>query len=140
MYAHQVIEDIKKTSNAVQDLEKFPWPLPDKCANLLISTHVLEHINPHGGVFLKFMDEAWRLLKPGGRFVIVVPYAGSPGFWQDPTHCNGITEATWGYFDPEDMSNFYSIYKPKPWKIINSAWSPMGNLETVLEKQNEKKV
>lgn len=125
----------------VQDLEKFPWPLPDNCASLAVSSHVIEHINPARGIFLQFMDEVWRILKPGGRFVIAVPYAGSQGYWQDPTHCNGCNEVTWAYFDPMDLSGLYNIYKPKPWRIVPNSlnWAVNGNMEVILEKRHEQK-
>lgn len=89
-----------------------------------------------GHLFMRFMDEVWRVLKPGGRFMAAFPFAGSPGFWQDPTHINGITHHTLAYFDPLDAGGFlYKIYKPKPWKIIMSSWHQEGNMEIVLEKR-----
>ncbi len=122
----------------VQDLEKFPWPLPDNCASMAMASHVIEHIDPHGGVFMRFMDEVWRVLKPGGQFMLSFPYAGSPGYWQDPTHCNGCTEVTFAYFDPLEAGGYlYKIYKPKPWRIVFSSWSMVGNMEVVLEKRKE---
>lgn len=33
----------------VWDLERTPWPLPDECAHKAVASHVLEHLNPHGG-------------------------------------------------------------------------------------------
>lgn len=121
----------------VQDLEKFPWPLPDECVSLAVASHVVEHINPHGFTFVNFMNEVWRVLKPGGKFMIAVPYAGSQGYFQDPTHCNPCNEVTWAYFDPMDRSNLWSIYKPKPWKIIadSLSWNVNGNMEVMLEKR-----
>jgi SAM-dependent methyltransferase len=94
-----------------------------------------------GPIFMRFMDEVWRILKPGGEFIIGLPYAGSPGFWWDPTHINGCSEVTWLYFDPEGSplldptGTFYSIYKPKPWKIKFSAWNVTGNIEVILTKR-----
>lgn len=119
----------------IQDLEKFPWPLPDNCATLAVASHVVEHINPAGGAFIKFMDEVWRVLKEGGEFIIGAPYAGSSGYFQDPTHVNPCNEMTWSYFDPKCPSNLYYIYKPKPWKIKINAFSMNGNLEVVLIKR-----
>lgn len=119
----------------VQDLEEFPWPLPDACASLAVASHVVEHINPAKGIFLKFMDEVWRVLKPGGQFMMALPYAGSQGFYQDPTHVNPCNEVTWAYFDPLDTSGLYNIYKPKPWKIISNFWQVQGFMEVVLEKR-----
>ncbi|HSX45365.1 MAG TPA: hypothetical protein VLF39_04665 [Candidatus Saccharimonadales bacterium] len=128
----------------VQDLEQTPWPLPDDCVMTAVASHVLEHINPHGGIFLNVMDEIWRIVKPGGQFAFVVPYAGSQGYWQDPTHCNGITEATMLYFDPDPEGKYagqtyYQFYEPKPWKIEKLAFNTNGNLECVLKKRLDDK-
>ncbi len=153
----------------VHNLELFPWPLPDESCSLVMASHILEHIDPHGPdariaplvrlllkkkliteaeireaigeiepgpTFMRFMDEVWRVLKPGGQFMAAFPYAGSGGFWQDPTHCNGLTEATLAYFDPlEAGGGLYQIYRPKPWKITMSAYAHVGNMECVLEKR-----
>ena len=123
----------------VQDLEKFPWSLPDECASLVVASHVVEHINPAHGIFMKFMDEVWRILKPGGEFMIAAPYAGSPGYWQDPTHVNPCSEMTWEYFDPKGggltKGELYTIYKPKPWFLKINTWHATGNLEVVMAKR-----
>lgn len=152
----------------VQNLEQFPWLLPDESVSFAVASHVLEHINPSNtdprlvglfnllvkkgliskkeieenigeteifGTFIRFMNEVWRVLKPKGQFAFVVPYAGSVGYWQDPTHINPITEATLAYFDPLDKSGLWNIYKPFPWRIANSSFSMNGNLEVVLEKR-----
>lgn len=121
----------------VHDLEVTPWPLPDNCALSATASHVLEHINPHKGVFIDVMNEIWRVLKPNGQFAFVVPYAGSHGYYQDPTHCNPINESTMYYFDPLHESGFYQFYKPKPWKIEFQAMSRVGNLEVILSKRQE---
>ena len=123
----------------VHDLETFPWPLPDECVSFATASHVLEHINPYKFVFVNLMNEIWRVLKPHAKFAFVVPYAGSPGYWQDPTHVNPITEVTLAYFDPLDQSGLYRIYRPKPWKIIPETLSMNihGFLEVVLEKRLE---
>lgn len=155
----------------VHDLELFPWPLPDECAFLVLASHLLEHINPHGGdarlaplinlllkkkivtpeeialtvgeidpgpIFMRFLDEVWRILKPGGKIMGAFPYAGSTGYWQDPTHCNGINEVTMAYFDPLYAGgHLYRIYHPKPWKIEVNTWNANGNVEFVLIKRAE---
>lgn len=158
----------------VWDLERFPWPLPDECAIVAVTSHLVEHLDPHGGDsrvaplinlllkkklvtpkeveeyigeinpgprFMRFMDEVWRVLKPEGEFAMVYPYAGSPGFYQDPTHVNNINEMTWWYFDPEEPhlgGDLYTFYRPKPWRIKMSAYSKQGNMEVVLVKRQEK--
>ena len=122
------------------DVEEFPWPLPDNSVTMATASHLLEHINPHKGGFIRFMDEVWRVLVPDGRFAIVVPHGYSSGYLQDPTHCNQMNEATWAYFDPLEpntQGGLYRIYKPKPWKIIHLSWSPAANMEVVLYKRIE---
>lgn len=112
--------------------------------NLLLEKGVIKpheidkHIGEYEifGVFIRFMNEVWRVLKPGGRFAFVVPYAGSIGYWQDPTHINPISEATLAYFDPLDQSGLWRIYKPYPWKIIGQpALDTSTFLEVILEKR-----
>lgn len=129
-----------KSVDIVWDLEKFPWPLPDEYVLTAVASHVLEHINPHKGIFLKFMDEVWRVLKPGAQFAFVVPHASSHGYQQDPTHVNMINETTMHYFDPDPEGNnigqsLYAFYRPKPWKIIKQYYNPAANLEVLLEKR-----
>ena len=125
----------------IHNLEDTPYPLPSECASTALASHVMEHINPHGGVFIDVMNEIWRLLKPGGEFLVAVPYATSVGMFRDPTHCNFINEETWCYFDPMDIlykGGLWEIYKPLPWKIKINSWNENGNLETVLIKMNIK--
>lgn len=125
----------------VHDLEEIPWPLPDECVTTAVAIHVLEHINPARGKFIKVMDEVWRVMRVGGEFGLEVPYAGSHGFWQDPTHINPINQSTMYYFDPSHSSGLYNIYKPKPWHIKELSFHQEGNLRAVLVKEviNENK-
>lgn len=124
--------------DVVQDFEVQPWNIPDEVASLVMASHLVEHINPAKFGFIKFMDEVWRIMKPGGQFMIAYPYAGSPGYFQDPTHVNPCNERTWAYFDPlEAGGHLYKIYKTKPWRIVYSTYNQFGNGELVLEKRRE---
>lgn len=117
----------------VHDIEVFPWPLPDACCLTVISSHVLEHIKPW--LTIDLFNEVWRIMRPGGQWAISLPYAGSFGFWQDPTHCNGFNEATFQYFDPDYP--LWQIYKPSPWKIQKGfpVWQNTGNMEVIMNKR-----
>jgi len=55
---------------------------------------------PTNGLF-KFMDEVYRILKPGGKIRIIVPYYTSIRAIQDPTHVRSIGEITFMYFNKE---------------------------------------
>lgn len=134
--------DIQKLPGVdiVHDIETYPWPLPDECVLTSVASHIVEHINPAKFGFINFMNEVWRITKPGGQLAIATPYAGSMGYFQDPTHVNPCNEITWSYFDPEDVrtnGHLYKIYKPKPWKIVHCSYSRVGQLEVILEKRSE---
>ncbi len=131
----------------VHDVNIHPWPLPDNCVMIAVASHLVEHIPPvminESGTyfpFFEFMNEVWRVMLPDGEFAIAVPHGASPGFLQDPTHCNPCNEATWAYFDPLEPNTggmLYKIYKPKPWKIKHLSGDPSANLEIVLVKRRE---
>jgi SAM-dependent methyltransferase len=123
----------------VHDVEDYPWPLPDESVLMAVSSHLIEHINPHKFGFVNFMNEVWRVMKPGGDFAISCPHAQSHGFGQDPTHCNMVNETTFAYFDPQEPKTggqLYNIYRPKPWRIKFLTWSPAGNIEAILVKRS----
>jgi|GEM_PF-849394 len=105
--------------------------------NLITSQDVKDYVGEidPGPIFMRLMDEIWRILCVGGRFMMALPYAGSPPFWQDPTHVNGISEVTLAYFDPEDGSLLYHIYEPRPWKIVYHSSDAVGLMDVVLEKR-----
>lgn len=94
----------------------------------------LGEVDP-GPIFLRFMDEVWRVLKPGAQFVSALPYGGSPGYLQDPTHIAQFNISTWAYFSPLTQNGvLYNIYRPLPWKIVKCAFDIGGNMEVCLEK------
>jgi predicted O-methyltransferase YrrM len=79
------------------------------------------------------MDELWRMLRVDGQLVLSAPYAGSIGFWHDPTHVCHLTEVTFQFLDPEFP--LYRQYEPKPWNIEHAAWKPHENIEAILRKR-----
>lgn len=127
----------------VHDVNVIPWPLPDECVLVAICSHLVEHIPPvvlapDGSTrfpFMEFMDEFWRVMKPGGKLAISHPHGSSQGFLMDPTHVNPCNEATWAYFDPS--RDLYGFYKPKPWEIKELHWNPAANVEVLLMKRQE---
>ncbi len=122
--------DKRPVGDVVCDLERFPWPFRDESVEVVLASHVVEHIKPW--LMIEFMDEAWRILVAGGLFRAEMPVGGSPAFWQDPTHCNGCTERTWEYFDPSHA--LYSVYTPKPWRLVFARTNASGILAVEMRK------
>jgi len=98
----------------VVNLWKFPWPWKTDSICELFASHVIEHvpmafISPKGeyklvpdgpedqDLLLRFFDECWRILKPGGKMMVVVPACGSDRAFQDPTHRRFIASNTFLY-------------------------------------------
>lgn len=80
----------------VHDLNIFPYPFEDNTFDVVIATHVLEHLDD----LVKVMKEIWRILKPGGVLKVTVPYFASHNAFTDPTHKRFFTYFTFDYFDP----------------------------------------
>jgi SAM-dependent methyltransferase len=138
---HQPLEGV----DVVWDWNQHPWPFPDESVLQAVASHVVEHIPTVALVdghtrlpFIEFMNEVWRILKPGGQFAIAYPHGSSQGFLQDPTHCHALNETTWAYFDPLEPNTqgmLYKFYRPLPWKIDHLSWSPAANVEALLSKR-----
>ncbi len=114
------------------DLEKFPYPISDNMCLMITGSHIIEHIKPW--LMNEFMNELWRIMKPGGQLAFALPYGWSFGYIQDPTHCNPCNEATWSYYDPRHP--LWTIYQPSPWYIEDGfpIWQNQGNMEVILKK------
>lgn len=115
----------------VWNLETFPWPFPESCGYKILCSHLFEHIDPANSI--DFMNELWRVCHPNGQLLMIVPHGRSFGYLQDPTHRNPCNEATWDYFDPMHKSRLWSIYAPKPWKVVRRHYSPTANIEVIME-------
>ncbi len=78
----------------VHDWDDYPWPFDDNSVEAINASQILEHTKD----LIKFMDECYRILKPGGKMDAICPYHTSTGAWQDPTHVRAISEKTFNYF------------------------------------------
>lgn len=89
-------------AEVVHNLMKFPWPFEDNSVDEVFCAHYLEHI-PHGDGYndpmFEFMDELFRILKPGGTAKFICPYYTSVRAFQDPTHLRFISEPMFNYFN-----------------------------------------
>lgn len=96
-----------ESTDLMHDLMQFPWPFSNDEIYEFNCEHFVEHIpitlsSGENGL-IKFMEEAWRCLMPGGTIRIVAPYYSSIEAWQDPTHVRAISERTFVYFDQKAM-------------------------------------
>ena len=89
------------------DLNLFPYPFEASSADEIFMDNVLEHLDD----IPKVMAELHRVLRPGGKLQIIVPYAKTDWAFQDPTHKHYFTERSMDYFAVEGPWAFYSVAK-----------------------------
>ena len=73
------------------DLETFPWPWRDDSVEHIVMSHSLEHLGATPDVFLRIMQELYRVCRDGAKLQIVVPHPRHDNYLGDPTHVRPIS-------------------------------------------------
>jgi SAM-dependent methyltransferase len=131
------IADCEDT-DVIHDLTVFPYPFKDESIDAIYSSHFVEHLD--GIERMKFMDECYRILKPGGRMRLLHPYYKSVRAVQDPTHkWPPISENSYFYWDKNwrelNKLDHYPIKCDYEFNIFYSWQDP-----TVANKNEETKL
>jgi SAM-dependent methyltransferase len=98
--------------------QQTPWPTGDNTVDAIRASHVMEHI-PAGQERIDVMNEAHRVLKPGGVFEIIVPIVNDPLSWHaiaDPTHVSFWVLESFHYFDGHFAAN--ADYGIRLWQTL----------------------
>lgn len=85
----ECVEILKDFTVKECDIEKEPFPYEDNTFDRIFSKSVLEHVWNTDN----FLNETLRVLKPGGRVVLITPAWESQYklFWDDYTHVKAFT-------------------------------------------------
>lgn len=131
--------DVSEPCDMVADLSQ-SWPWPDSSVSEIFAWDVFEHL-PSKQLSL---NEAFRILIPGGRLDLVVPTTDGRGAFQDPTHCSFWTPndlfywvETFGEWQRFHTNPYYKInarYALKQWEHrehANKVWKLHAVLEAV---------
>lgn len=128
VYPNSVCLDILRTpiTDIVWDLEEPPLPFHDNRFDLVHASHVLEHIRNLNGL----MKDLHRILKPGGKLIIRVPFYSSWNAFTDPNHVRFFSLNTMSYY-----SNWFYVKKARivfggkesPARSVNCLMNPMIN-------------
>lgn len=110
------------------DLIVEPIPYDDNSFDYLSAFDFIEHLPrvvytpKRRNAFIEFMNEAYRVVKPGGYFLSSTPAYPHAVAFRDPTHVNIITDETFPmYFD--DKIRWASIYGFKgAFHVVRHEW------------------
>lgn len=100
----------------VVDLEQFPWPFDDNCAEKVVMSHVLEHLGETSQTYLAIIKELYRICCNGARIEIKVPHPRHDEFANDPTHVRAI------------LAEQFQLFS----KAANKKWQEQGYANTPL--------
>lgn len=90
----------------VLDISRAVWPWKNDSVEEAHASHVLEHF-PAAGRF-NFMNELYRVLKPGAKATIITPHWASCRAYGDLTH-------QW-----PPVSEFFWFYLKREWRMANA--------------------
>jgi SAM-dependent methyltransferase len=93
-----------------EDLRK-PWVWLDSSIDFILAKDIIEHLPDK----IHTMNEAHRVLKPGGQMQIVVPTTDGTGAFQDPTHVSFWNRRSFLYYEAGNIyrDRFASSYGVK---------------------------
>ena len=78
------------------------WPIEDNSVGVLRASHILEHLADP----IHAMNEAFRVLAPGGWLLAEVPSTDGRGAYQDPTHITFWNENSFWYYTNQHFARF----------------------------------
>lgn len=117
---------VKQENEITVDILSFPcvdivadlnlaWPFEDNSVESISAIHLVEHLDS----LIHFMNESWRVLKPGGSLYLETPLAGGDVDleWADPTHKRCYRLHTFvNYFSLEGIDRFG--YTDRGWNFF----------------------
>lgn len=121
------LDPVHGTPGWMQRAQQVPWPAADGSVDAIRASHVMEHIPKLDGARIDVMNEAHRVLRPGGVFEIIVPVFRTDGrhlTWEpvaDPTHVSDWCWESFHYFDGTFSAN--ADYGIRPWRTLSQEWT-----------------
>ena len=93
--------DLRDTAHIKADLNE-KWPFGDNSIGVLRAHHIFEHLTDP----IHTMNEAYRVLVPGGILLIEVPSTDGRGAFCDPTHKSFWNERSFAYYTEANTARF----------------------------------
>jgi SAM-dependent methyltransferase len=107
----------KKEIKPIELKTELPLPYKDESQlNVVLMNQYHKLDDP-----IDFLNEVWRILKPGGVIQIATPYFSSSKAWFDPETKRAVGEGTFYFFN-------------KKWREGNKANNPRIKTDFIVEK------
>ena len=107
--------------DVLHNLESLPLPFEDNSFDEIHAYGVLEHLGVQGDykTFFDQFSEFYRILKPGGSLLAIVPNDKHAQQWGDPSHSRAINLITLAFLSQDSykqcgqtmMTDFREYYK-----------------------------
>ena len=76
--------------DVTHDLEEFPWPWEDDSISEILIKHTLEHLGADWKVYIKILQEMYRICEDDATIEVRVPSPWHWTFTSDPTHVRPV--------------------------------------------------
>ncbi len=86
-----------------------PWPLEDSSVGVMRASDAIEHLRDP----VHTMNEAWRVLAPGGFFFTLTPSTDGRGAFQDPTHVSFWNSNSFWYYTNASLQKYVPAIKAR---------------------------
>ena len=83
------------------DLEEFPWPWEDNSVSEIKIIHTLEHLGADWKVYIKILQEMYRICEDDAEIMVAVPSPWHWNFTSDPSHVRPVTADGLNLFSKE---------------------------------------
>ncbi len=96
--------NLRTAADVLADIDSGGLPFLDSTIRAISLVHVIEHVEGVIGV----MEEAHRVLVPGGRLLIETPHYSDASSFADPTHRWHLNSFSFRYFTEPGGFDYYS--------------------------------
>lgn len=100
--------DKSESADIVCDLDE-EWPINNSIVGCLRAYDAIEHLKSP----IHIMNEAYRVLAPGGFFMISVPSTDGKGAFCDPTHVSYWNDLSFRYYTNQHFAKYIPDFKGK---------------------------